>query len=119
MKYDYREPRMRLVDFVFDIGRLDMEGEPDNFTWVYVLDLYRADRSKGPSINKRFFGGTATITEWPDFNMVRLTCRSEKGLDRHQRLFEKFLDAGERGKDWLPGGAARIAWEGGTAETTK
>ena len=50
------------------------------------------------------------------FNMVRLTCRSEKGLDRYERLKVKFLDDGGWGDLWLPGGAKRIAWEGGTAE---
>ena len=73
MKHDkYDDPPMRLVDHVFDIGSLTMEGEPDDFTWVYVLDLHGDDRAKAARINKRFFGGTAAITDWPAFNMVRL-----------------------------------------------
>ncbi len=113
MKHDNDDPPMRLVDLVFDMRSLTMEGEPDDFTWVYVLELHGNDRAKAPSINKRFFGGTAAITDWPAFNMVRLTCRSEEGLDRFERLKVKFLDEGGRGDLWLPGGAERIAWEGG------
>lgn len=101
--------KLSLQEHVFEIGRLNVEGEPDNFTWVCVLDLFGDDRTKAARINKRFFGGTATVTEWPAFEMVRLECRSDKALDKYEGLFVKFLNDGGWGKDWLPGGAARRA----------
>ena len=91
MKHDeYYDPPFRLIDLVFVIGRFDIEGEPDDPKSVFVLDLHGDDRAKAGRINKRFFGGTATVTEWPAFEMVRLQCRSEKGLDRAGALFEKY-----------------------------
>ena len=91
MKRDeYYDPPFRLIDLVFVTGRWNIEGPPDDPNSVFEIELCGDDCAKAKRINNRFFAGTATITDYPSFEMVRLQCRSEKGLDRVGALFEKY-----------------------------
>ena len=112
MKRDKYEPRERLIDFVFEVGCFDVEGEPDDPKQVFVIDMFGDDRAlKAAQINKRFFGGTATLIDYSTFDMTRLQCRDEKALKKAHKIFNKHLADGGWGEAWMPGGSEAVRFE--------